>query len=38
MDKFCSHLNKDIMELSQEVKDIKNEAQVHDIWWGNIKT
>jgi dynein heavy chain len=27
VDKFCSHLNKDIMELSQEVKDIKNEAQ-----------
>lgn len=29
VDKFCSHLNKDITELSREVKDIKNEAQVN---------
>ena len=28
VDKFCSHLNKDISELSHEVKDIKNDAQV----------
>ena len=28
VDKFCSHLNKDIAELAHEVKDIKNDAQV----------
>lgn len=28
VNKFCSNMNKDVMELSHEVKDIKNDAQV----------
>ena len=36
VDKFCSHLNKDINELSQEVKDVKNDAQVTNIKIGVV--
>ena len=28
IDKFCNHLDKDIAELSKEVKEVKQEAQV----------
>ena len=28
IDKFCTHLDKDIAELGKEVKEVKQEAQV----------
>ena len=28
IDKFCRHLDKDIVELGQDVKEIKNDSQV----------
>jgi len=28
IDKFCTHLDKDIAELAKEVKEVKQEAQV----------
>jgi len=31
IDKFCSHLDKDIAELGKEVKAIKQESQVSGI-------
>ena len=29
VDKFCTHLDKDIAELSKELKEVKTESQVH---------
>ena len=29
VDKFCNNLDRDITELGKEVKEIKNQAQVH---------
>ena len=29
VDKFCTHLDKDIAELSKEVKEVKTESQVN---------
>ena len=28
VDKFCNNLDRDILELGKEVKEIKNQAQV----------
>lgn len=31
VDKFCTHLDKDIAELTKEVKEIKQDAQVSEM-------
>jgi len=33
VDKFCTHLDKDISELAKEVKEIKQESQVSDSFF-----
>ncbi len=38
VDKFCNNLDRDITELGKEVKEIKNQAQVHAQYILNLIT
>lgn len=37
IDKFCTHLDKDIAELGKEVKEVKQEAQVTTFYTHVLK-